>query len=406
MLDQQYTPKDLSTLAKEYKTAEEFIKSQGKPLYHGTNAMFDSFDIGKVGTVKYADWGDGIYFSPRKADADYYRGEAIVKNDATVQALDSKFEELAKEYGTTTMDYGADLGSGSKGYKAIDDARKAWVSAVEIARSDAKAGRVIQAYISPDAKVKDVRLNNQTPDPTIARDAKREGYDVVQIYVGKRLEEVVVMNPDVVNTKEKLRKIWEDANKKPTKKQEETNKLVSRVSERMAGEYSEITPETYERIGIANEIENAVKAMEKDKEQTFRDAMGITEIPEYERAAKNIVLTEKALEEGNFELAAQLIKNRSLRATELGQAIAMEKGSVTDNSAQKYMRELIAVRVQKLGDKYTSTIDKSALKKQTPVQRGQKVLKERVAKVKSEISTKKKLDIQSAQDFIKSLQCN
>jgi hypothetical protein len=84
----------------------------------------------------------------------------------------------------------------------------------------------------------------------------------------------------------------------------------------------------------------------------------------------------------------------------------MEKGSVTDNSAQKYMRELLAARMQELGDKYTSTIDKSALKKQTPVQRGQKVLKERVAKVKSEISTKKKLDIQSAQDFIKSLQCN
>jgi hypothetical protein len=38
--------------AKKYKSAEEFVKSQGTPVYHGTSAKFDKFDNAKIGSTQ------------------------------------------------------------------------------------------------------------------------------------------------------------------------------------------------------------------------------------------------------------------------------------------------------------------------------------------------------------------
>ena len=58
----------LTQEAKKYKTADEFVKAQ-KPLYHGTDAKFEKFDISKSGEVQPADWGEGIYFTDNPAHA-------------------------------------------------------------------------------------------------------------------------------------------------------------------------------------------------------------------------------------------------------------------------------------------------------------------------------------------------
>ena len=53
--------------AKKYKSAEEFVKAQGAPVYHGTNTKFDVFDKTKIGEATgTGDWGDGFYFSDSK----------------------------------------------------------------------------------------------------------------------------------------------------------------------------------------------------------------------------------------------------------------------------------------------------------------------------------------------------
>lgn len=59
-------PKELQPLAaeaKKYKSAEEFVKAQGTPVYHGSNAKFDTFD----NSMQKNGWlGKGHYFTPDK----------------------------------------------------------------------------------------------------------------------------------------------------------------------------------------------------------------------------------------------------------------------------------------------------------------------------------------------------
>ena len=60
---------DLATEAKKYKSADEFVSSNVN-MYHWTNAKFDEFDIGKIGS-QTDDWlyGRWFYFSPSESYA-------------------------------------------------------------------------------------------------------------------------------------------------------------------------------------------------------------------------------------------------------------------------------------------------------------------------------------------------
>ena len=68
---------DLLREAKKYKSAEEFVKAQGKTVYHGTNAKFDVFDKSKIGEATgVGDWGDGFYFSDNEDVAKSFAKDA------------------------------------------------------------------------------------------------------------------------------------------------------------------------------------------------------------------------------------------------------------------------------------------------------------------------------------------
>lgn len=65
----------LESEAKKYKTPEEFIKAQGAPVYHGTNEVFDNFDLTKArfkGEQGENLWGFGTYTSPDIRTAKMY----------------------------------------------------------------------------------------------------------------------------------------------------------------------------------------------------------------------------------------------------------------------------------------------------------------------------------------------
>lgn len=63
--------------AKKYDSAEEFVKAQGEPVYHGTSANFEEFDISKSGDVTQSDWGKGIYFTNQKDVAKSFADDAV-----------------------------------------------------------------------------------------------------------------------------------------------------------------------------------------------------------------------------------------------------------------------------------------------------------------------------------------
>jgi len=116
-------PDTLVQEARKYKSAEEFVKAQGNPVYHWTGEKFDKFELQNSKNL----WPNAIYFTPSKDSAQYYARwqypsikEAYVdksnlfdyENPKDVKKLWSKLEWKSKDeimwYETTdyvTMDY-------------------------------------------------------------------------------------------------------------------------------------------------------------------------------------------------------------------------------------------------------------------------------------------------------------
>lgn len=92
--DELVPKKAVSTLeqeAKKYKSAEEFVKAQGAPVYHGTNAKFDTFDKSKVNSVEsFGDYsGTGFYFTTDKTKAGRYATQAVKKNGGSENIMET-----------------------------------------------------------------------------------------------------------------------------------------------------------------------------------------------------------------------------------------------------------------------------------------------------------------------------
>lgn len=183
------------------------------------------------------------------------------------------------------------------------------------------------------------------------------------------------------------------------------NTGISRVSERMKALYPELDdPVLYDKIKINEEVSKAVDLVEKDQIEAYKQAIGMGDTTPYQSTAANIALTEKALADGNFELANTLIKQRSKMQTSYGQSIVMEKSTITDNSSQRYLDDLITSRMANLGKTLQMTeLDKKM--KKTVEQKVREHIDTQVQDAKKKISKKKMFDIKQAQDFISSLAC-
>jgi len=154
----------LTSEAKKYKSANEFVEGQGETLYHGTNKSFDKIDINKAGEIVSADWGKGIYLTPSKSEALSYA------KDATQ----------------------------IKGGKPI----------------------VKNFIIDKNAKIKDVYIGSgQQTNQSLGKELLQDGYDGAKIYDGPKGDidtfhsETIIVNPRILKTKSQLTDIWKKANK-------------------------------------------------------------------------------------------------------------------------------------------------------------------------------------------------
>lgn len=180
--------------------------------------------------------------------------------------------------------------------------------------------------------------------------------------------------------------------------------LQSRVYNRLKAEHPELKDDvSYDAIRLKEDAQKAADLVAKDKNKAYRVAMGAEELPDQTSTAVNIALSEKALQEGNHSLYSQLIKNRSLAQTRRGQELVAEKGSVTDNSTSRYVKELLNARLEKLGKGYLNDI-KTDLRGATRKERATAVIDKEVSKAQKKIASKQ-LDLQEAQSLIDSLKC-
>lgn len=205
------------------------------------------------------------------------------------------------------------------------------------------------------------------------------------------------------NTKKTEQAQSENNVKKEGKVIKEDKQFVSKVSQRMSEEFG-TEKILADKININEESKKAVDLVLKDKDKAYRVAMGIDDVSTTEQTFVNNALYMRAVEEGNFDLANKLIKKGSMVVTDAAQTLNAAKASVSDNSARKYLQELMLTRFLMANDKYTADIQDKQ-EKTTPTQRVKKMVKKDVDSIKNYIKEKKVFDIKQAQDFISSLQC-
>lgn len=185
-----------------------------------------------------------------------------------------------------------------------------------------------------------------------------------------------------------------------------STKAESRVLERLRQELPELGEGVeYTVQSLKENTAKAVQLVEDDKTKAYRIAMGVESAPENQtQTAVSIALAEKALEDGNLKLYGQLTRQRTLEQTRRGQEIVAEKGSVTDNSTSRYVKELVRQRLAKYDAGYLGALKAKMLRKV----KGSKAIAtidEEVGKIKERIKNTKELDLDEAQKFLDSLAC-
>lgn len=218
--------------------------------------------------------------------------------------------------------------------------------------------------------------------------------------------------------REEIRSIYEEARPKevvsgspegsqrtevtPTKEKVKIDKFISRVFERLQAENPEQLPGEieYTQMNLKKDAQKAVDLLTINKQKAYRVAMGEESSPDVTSTSVNIAMAERALEEGNNDLYAKLITKRSLDQTRRGQEIVAEKGSVTNNSTARYVKELVAARFEKVGKMLS---DISMIGKSTK-EKVQKTIDSKVGQLEIKIK-KKKLDVKTALQLLESMRC-
>lgn len=180
------------------------------------------------------------------------------------------------------------------------------------------------------------------------------------------------------------------------------NQFTSRVFERLQSERPDILEGDLlvERKNIKEDIKKATDLIETDKQKAYDIAMGKDKSSDISSTSANIALAEKALADGNTKLYAKLTKARSLDLTRKGQDISAERASVTDNSTAKYVKELIASRLDYLGKNYLDNLKGRKTDRAKAIDK----IDSEVSKLEKTIKNKK-LDTKTALALLEQLTC-
>lgn len=171
--------------ASRLNRAREMGFDTSTPMYHGTNKEFDAFDAAKAGSVQYSDWGPGIYLTPSRSGADYYRVAAVKKADQAYNDAFKRHEELTRN---------VPVKNGAPQYS--EESRVALKDFQRIGRelNDTKQGQTLETYLR--LKNPYVLPYQSMPDPTLAKMAKERGHDGIHVLnPDGSINETVVFDP-------------------------------------------------------------------------------------------------------------------------------------------------------------------------------------------------------------------
>lgn len=259
-----------------------------------------------------------------------------------------------------------------------------------------------------------------------AAKARKEGFDYLSFKNPKGEEYIVSINPHKLNEKatatplskvEKTAQTGNSTNQLPVG----TGKIrESSAYKRLVQHLEKEDPEaakalgegkvTYNRANIQDQAEKAMKLLEKDPQKAYDVAKGYENPPEgmLQRPVV-LALADRAREEKNWKLFADLESSGSLNQTRHGQESSMDRGRFNDNSTHTYIKQLLDARLTALGkNKITEGIDtaKKALGQATSSAKANAVAKiDRAAQQLQKELRKQQVKIQSAQSILDALTC-
>lgn len=173
----------------------KMVDEHGRPqvFYHGSaKEDIESFDVEKAGTVQYSDWGKGVYFTPRKFQANNYKAEAVKKNDKEYNDAYANYEALSKKDGWKD----GSPQTSDETFAALNKFRS-----IGNKLDSTTSGKVYSSYL----KLKNPYHQEYSSmnDPYLEKRAKEKGHDgiVVHTYHGK-IDEVVAFHDHQIKSSE------------------------------------------------------------------------------------------------------------------------------------------------------------------------------------------------------------
>lgn len=161
----------------------------------------------------------------------------------------------------------------------------------------------------------------------------------------------------------------------------------------------------YNTLNLEKDAEAAAALIEKDPKQALRIAFGVEPPPAGQTdTAISIALANKMGDEGNLKLQTMLEVSRALRQTRRGQEIVSERGRFNQDSAQAHVRELLARRLENIGNNFSDEALKVVGKKGSAKERAVKKIDKRTDVLKQRL-TKEQTKIRVAQEILDALTC-
>lgn len=192
--------------ARKYKTAEEFVKAKGNPVYHGTLAEFDNFDAGKAGSnTEWKNAKFGTFFLDDATKAKEFPDLARMPGDNRPVNLKEVYIDLKNPIDLTTQGIFNNEKQaptllkilGTEDGKPITNPKKA----LKYLNDNVDLGNYSEMMDEIYANIKNKK---------IMQDA---GFDGIISDYGDGITEKVVFDTAQIKTKSQLTDIWNKAQK-------------------------------------------------------------------------------------------------------------------------------------------------------------------------------------------------
>ena len=392
-----------------------------RPLVRETSALVAQIVAGEVGGMAVK--GVKGKISDFKALTDNAKTIAdVISKDKALEAIKPKTEpSLYEKYQTETakiplLTKPTEPLLLTEGVKPTEIQGQGFTMKEKASKYELERGKAINAYQEALTKYNEkptvtgrlkVQRLKEVRDTYLQKTAPTPTSEVLPTLAGEKVP--TLTTPEVTLAQTKLAEV------KPTIAPEITtppqpikgtgDAFTSRVFERMKAENPEVLTGDLQvnRVKLQEDAQRATDLIEKNKQEAFDIAMGKKTSADVLSTSVNIALTEKALADGNNALAARLIKNRSLEQTRRGQELVAERGSIADNSTSRYVKELLASRLEALGKDYLTDIKETVTRKSDKT-KATRVIDDKVRELESKIKSKK-LDARTALDLLDKLTC-